>query len=178
MGKILCIIGCCKSKKGVSCKAMDMYSPSPQFRLCVDIAKQLKADILILSSKYGFLNPDTVIKPYSNTWMEIPRLPKDMTKERLQQVRDFNKKSIKVMSKKLKQNHPDFSKYNRVIILAPYHNTEKILKQAELYEDRFEFWFSGALGCFTLKKHLNTVMEKGLVEAKKISSSIRKKWRN
>jgi len=162
MNKILCIIGCSKSKTKAPTKAIECYSISPQFRLCKSIAEQLKADIVILSSKYGFLNPDTLIEPYNDTWQEYPRYMRDISKEERQRIDEFNKKTMNEMSEKIKQSHPDFSKYNRVVVLAPYHNTKRILKKAELHEDRFEFWFKGAKGCFDMKRHLNSRLENEL----------------
>jgi hypothetical protein len=168
MNKILCIIGCSKSKTKVPAKAIECYSTSPQFRLCKNIAEQLKADIVILSSKYGFLNPDTMIEPYNNTWKEYPRYMRDISKEEARQINEFNKKSMEVMIEKVKLNHPDFFMYSRIVVLAPYHTSMRVLKKSGLYEGKFEFWFKGAKGCFDMKRHLNEKLKNELKKGEKM----------
>lgn len=60
-------IACVKTKRGVPCRAGDMYV-SPLFRSSLAYARSLHPDrIFILSAKYGLVDPDKTICPYELT---------------------------------------------------------------------------------------------------------------
>jgi len=62
--KTLVILGCSKEKLHHKAKAIEMYQGT-LFKLGCKYAESIKADIVILSAKYGILYPDQVIKPYN-----------------------------------------------------------------------------------------------------------------
>lgn len=93
MNKIA-LIACTKSKKGVPCKASDMYLPSLRFRLAYEYAQTFADDIYILSAKYGLIHHSEVIEPYDLTLndqnKEYKRIWTDNVVERLNDVTDID----------------------------------------------------------------------------------------
>ena len=63
--KKLAILGCTSRKQSFACSAEEMYSVSPLFRLQVEFVKKHYDFWLILSAKYGLLQPQDIIEPYN-----------------------------------------------------------------------------------------------------------------
>ena len=63
----IAIISCTSSKKSYTCKASELYSESPRFRLAYEYAKLVSDKIFVLSAKYGLVPEDRVIEPYNET---------------------------------------------------------------------------------------------------------------
>lgn len=63
----IALISCTSSKKDYTCRASEMYSPSPRFSLAYTYAKQVADVVYIISAKYGLLPKDQVIEPYNET---------------------------------------------------------------------------------------------------------------
>jgi len=63
---ILCLVGCCKTKRARAAPAKELYC-SHLFRLCRQWAEQNADAWAILSAHYGVVEPDTVIEPYDTT---------------------------------------------------------------------------------------------------------------
>ena len=61
------LLSCTKSKKTYRCKAKEMYSKSPRFRLAYTYASLIADEIYILSAKHGLLTADQEIDPYDET---------------------------------------------------------------------------------------------------------------
>lgn len=61
------LISCAKKKAKVACEARFMYQPSPMFRGAMLVAGAAGQRPLILSAKYGLLQPDQLIEPYDET---------------------------------------------------------------------------------------------------------------
>jgi len=175
--KILCIIGCTKSKNIIKDTAQNVYSKSPLFRECLSITKKLNADVLILSSKYGLISLDTLIEPYTDTWKEYKRMSRDMSKEERREIDKRNKESIVNIAPLVQNNSEKLKGYDRVIILAPARNSKNIFKTAKIDVSQFEFWFEGALGSLDMTNHLKRVFNYGLEYAKDYSQQIRKQWK-
>ncbi len=63
----IALISCTSSKKSYSCKASEMYTPSPRFSLAYQYANQVADVVYVLSAKYGLLTEEDVIEPYNVT---------------------------------------------------------------------------------------------------------------
>jgi hypothetical protein len=64
------LIQCTSSKKSYKCRASELYSESPRFRLAYELAKLVADKILILSAKYGLIPEDMIIEPYNETLLD------------------------------------------------------------------------------------------------------------
>jgi len=58
------IVACTKRKHSTPARAIDLYDASPLFRLSVAAARREHLPVLVLSTKYGLVEPDTVLQPY------------------------------------------------------------------------------------------------------------------
>lgn len=69
MGGIMkiALISCTSRKMDSSCRASDMYLPSPRFKLAYDYAKKNADLVYILSAKHGLLYENEIIEPYNET---------------------------------------------------------------------------------------------------------------
>ena len=85
--KKLAIVNCKSRKQSYECSAEEMYSHSFQFKYQINFIKEYYDDYLILSTKYGLINKNTIIKPYNLSIAKGNRLKnKDVfTKEELNQ---------------------------------------------------------------------------------------------
>lgn len=63
----IALISCTSSKKSYTCKASELYSESPRFRLAYQFAEIVADKIFILSAKYGLVPEDRVIEPYNES---------------------------------------------------------------------------------------------------------------
>ena len=72
----LAIINCKSKKQDYSCSAEEMYSKSFQFRSQITFIKQYYKNYLILSSKYGLIEPSKIIEPYEISLSKGSRLKK------------------------------------------------------------------------------------------------------
>lgn len=72
--KTVILIACGKDKKNIASEAKDLYQGS-YFKKTLEYAyilsKKHKADIYILSAKYGLLELDTIISPYNFTLNDV-----------------------------------------------------------------------------------------------------------
>ena len=77
MGSIMtkiALIGCTSRKQDYSCPAIEMYTKSNYFNLKLDYCNKINVDeIFILSAKYGLLEPDIIIEPYTIHLKETSR---------------------------------------------------------------------------------------------------------
>jgi hypothetical protein len=64
MSTPLGIITCSKQKLGAPAPAADLYAPSRLFSMALEQARAEDLEVLILSSKYGLVRPETVLAPY------------------------------------------------------------------------------------------------------------------
>jgi hypothetical protein len=64
MANQLAIVACSKQKLGTRARAVDLYSPSRLFSFSIQQALADGCPVLILSSKYGLVSPDTELDPY------------------------------------------------------------------------------------------------------------------
>lgn len=69
MSEKIAILSCTKTKKNEPCKAIEMYSLSDYFTSMENYAKEvIECDrILILSARYGLLDPESIIEPYERS---------------------------------------------------------------------------------------------------------------
>lgn len=58
------IVACTKQKRSTAAPAIELYDRSPLFRLSVAAARRHNLPVLVLSSKYGLVKPDTMLQPY------------------------------------------------------------------------------------------------------------------
>lgn len=65
----LLLLSCSKEKAAASCAAVDMYR-GPLFSSGRSYAESRGLEIKILSAKYGFLDPQTIIDPYDEKMQE------------------------------------------------------------------------------------------------------------
>jgi len=65
--KRVAILSCTKSKLNYPCRAAELYTASPIFRLAYAYAKKTCDQIYILSAKYGLLLEDSQIEPYDES---------------------------------------------------------------------------------------------------------------
>ena len=111
--KTVILIACGKDKKKEASKAKDLYQGS-YFKKTLEYAyilsKQYKADIYILSAKYGLLELNTIINPYNFTLNDVDKMYK----------KKWAYGVIKELNKRIKKN-------DRVIFLAG-KNYNKYLK--------------------------------------------------
>lgn len=102
--KTIVLIACGKKKRKEVSKAKDLYQGS-YFKKILEYAyilsKKYKADIYILSAKYGLLELDTFINPYNFTLNNVNERYK----------KNWSYRVIKELNKKIK-------KTDRVIFLA------------------------------------------------------------
>ena len=63
----IALISCTSRKMDSSCRASDMYLPSPRFKLAYDYAKKNADLVYILSAKHGLLHENEIIEPYNET---------------------------------------------------------------------------------------------------------------
>lgn len=75
MGNTIIVVGCTKLKESFECEAEQMYSRSVLFSKTVNYAKKNYTDYnyVILSAKYGVLNPTDVIVPYDISMNEVKK---------------------------------------------------------------------------------------------------------
>ena len=77
--KTVILIACGKDKKKEASKAKDLYQGS-YFKKTLEytyiLSKQYKADIYILSAKYGLLELNTIINPYNFTLNDVDKMYK------------------------------------------------------------------------------------------------------
>ena len=67
-------VGCTKRKRDGECMAGEMYDPSTLFSLCKQYILQSNYDEwLILSAKYGVLEPETMIQTYDKSLYTMTR---------------------------------------------------------------------------------------------------------
>jgi hypothetical protein len=71
------VVACTAAKRRARSRAEDLYDPSPLFRLCRACARQEGKPWLIISSKYGFVEPHVELDPYE----EDPRKWSDAKRE-------------------------------------------------------------------------------------------------
>jgi len=57
------LIACSKTKAKKRCKASEMYTGA-MFQLSVRLMEKWKCPYMIISAKYGLIDPDTIINPY------------------------------------------------------------------------------------------------------------------
>ena len=111
--KTIILIACGKEKRREASKAKDLYQGT-YFQKTLEYAyilsKKYKADIYILSAKYGLLELDTIINPYNFTLNDINERYK----------KNWSYRVIKELNKRIK-------KTDRVIFLAG-KNYNKYLK--------------------------------------------------
>ena len=67
------LISCVKRKLSRRCPAREMYSASVLFRKAYGYCKSRGLTVLILSTKYGLIVPETYIEPYNETLNGQPR---------------------------------------------------------------------------------------------------------
>jgi len=72
--KTLGVISCTKSKLDYPCDAYKMYSKSTLFRYLYSYCCLKYSRVIILSAKYGLLEPLTRIEPYEKTLLKMTRL--------------------------------------------------------------------------------------------------------
>ena len=65
------VIACTKVKRSEPARAIDLYDRSPLFRLSVDAARKDGLRILVLSSKYGLVDSDALLRPYE---VDLPKM--------------------------------------------------------------------------------------------------------
>lgn len=58
------VIACTKAKRRTAAPAIQLYDRSELFRLCVATATSDSLPVLVLSSKYGLVEPDAVLDTY------------------------------------------------------------------------------------------------------------------
>lgn len=61
------LIGCSKKKQDYVCKASEMYQPSNLFKKAWNYCQRTYNKTVILSAKYGLLDPEREIEPYDVT---------------------------------------------------------------------------------------------------------------
>ena len=66
------IVTCTKLKRPSRSRAIEMYDRSPLFRLCIEAARRDDLPVLVVSSKYGVIDGDTVIDPYEADLKTMP----------------------------------------------------------------------------------------------------------
>ena len=84
---IVAITNCRSMKQEYTCSAEEMYSKSYVFRAQKDFFKVAYDEYLILSSYYGIISPDKVLKPYKS--LHLPKISRvklegDWTQEQLE----------------------------------------------------------------------------------------------
>jgi hypothetical protein len=65
--KRIAIVSCKSRKQDYVCSADEMYSPSPVYRAQKDFCIKGYDEYLIVSSEYGLITPNHIIKPYNRT---------------------------------------------------------------------------------------------------------------
>lgn len=111
--KTIVLIGCGKRKRKEASKAKDLYQGSyfkKNLEYAYILSKKYKADIYILSAKYGLLDINKIINPYDFTLNNVNERYK----------KNWSYRVIKELDKKIK-------KTDRVIFLAG-KNYNKYLK--------------------------------------------------
>jgi len=76
--KLLIITSCSKKKLNYSAKAKDLYQGN-LFKKVNILSKKIGADLMVLSTKYGLINSETIIEPYDQKILyksDIDRLRK------------------------------------------------------------------------------------------------------
>lgn len=68
----IAILNCKGTKQSYACNAEEMYSPSYIFSKQLEIVKKNYNKYYVLSSKYGLVEPTTIIEPY-NLIFEPPK---------------------------------------------------------------------------------------------------------
>jgi len=63
----IALIQCTSKKKNYECKARELYSESPRFKLAYELASRMADRVYILSAKYGLIAEDEIIEPYNET---------------------------------------------------------------------------------------------------------------
>ena len=72
--KKIALIGCTSDKLDGPCRAIEMYTKSNYFKSKLKYCEKINVDeIFILSAKYGFLKPDTIIEYYDETLKGKPK---------------------------------------------------------------------------------------------------------
>lgn len=61
--RVIAVVGCGKSKRKEAAAARELYTGA-LFQKSLALAERLAGTVLILSAKYGLVDPDTTIEPY------------------------------------------------------------------------------------------------------------------
>lgn len=64
------IVGCSRKKLPVPAPAWLLYSASPQFSLCFQLATKECSEAMVMSGKWGLVRPDRIIEPYDEMLTE------------------------------------------------------------------------------------------------------------
>ena len=150
------LISCTSSKKEYSCKASEMYAPSPRFALAYQYAKQVADVVYVLSAKHGLLCENEMIEPYNETLND-----KSTAERRLW---------AGGVLKSLEEKHS--LKTDEFVILAGRVYNEYLLSSLSLYSLPLEGQSMG-MWIPKLKELLNTSMNR---EAAEFSSLIIHEW--
>jgi len=150
------LISCTSSKKEYSCKASEMYTPSPRCTLAYQYVKQVADVVYVLSAKHGLLCENEVIEPYNETLND-----KSTTERRLW---------ASGVLKSLEERHS--LETDEFIILAGRVYNEYLLSSLSLYSLPLEGQSMG-MWIPKLKELLNTSMNR---EAAESSSLMIHEW--
>jgi hypothetical protein len=66
------LVACCATKASKACAAKDLYV-SPLFRMSRQWLERQGVPWLILSAKYGLLDPSRIVEPYNLTLSQLTR---------------------------------------------------------------------------------------------------------
>lgn len=95
--KTLCLIGCTKSKHKNKMQAKELYMKSNLFRLCRKWCENKDYDYVIISAKYGVLEPDIKIEYYDETFKGNKKLVNEKTWVITKQLSSYVNKYDKII---------------------------------------------------------------------------------
>lgn len=149
--KTLVIAPCTKVKAKHQCSASEMYQ-SHLFKLVKQYVKIKKYDWVILSSRHGILEPNTVINPYNDSLLSSFKHRKSRKSTKF--LRKFEMLQDKVNN----QLKTLLIQYELVIVMVGSLYQQLIQPILEKYPLKYNFWFRGKKGyggiCKALRKEL------------------------
>lgn len=143
--KKIALIGCTSEKLDSPCRAIEMYTKSSYFKSKLKYCEKIKVDeIFILSAKYGFLKPDTIIEYYDET---LNGKPKDHKIKWTNKVLDDLKENCDI-------------KNDQFVILAGNDYTKYLLEHLNNYYNPVK-----GLGIGSQHNYFNTVSKDNTIGA-------------
>tara|TARA_R100000008_G_scaffold85019_1_gene73868 strand:+ start:75 stop:548 length:474 start_codon:yes stop_codon:yes gene_type:complete len=111
--KKIAVISCGSKKKDYKCPATEMYSDGLLFNTMHSFVKSEYNDYVILSGKYGVLNPDEIIEPYGDVVFFVQKIFRDKALKEGRTIKAVPRKEQDNWARKVK-DQLDWESYDKV----------------------------------------------------------------